>query len=81
MESADAVRKQKILDGLNDGTLEAEHPIRVEIRLSRKIEIHVIDVEIRDQKIPVPQRALNFAPLLEPLKQLPRRAVLNDELW
>ena len=49
MQRTDTVKGKNAVDRLRDRFLQREGPIRVEVGLRGEIEIHIFDIEVRDQ--------------------------------
>jgi hypothetical protein len=72
MERTDFVLMKNFENRTDYGSLQSERPLRVEIRLSRKIEVYVLDVEINDEGLSVPQRATYLEPSIQQAPELRR---------
>jgi hypothetical protein len=65
VQRPNALGDKKVFDRLDYRSLEREHPVRVEIWFPREVKVHILDVQIGDQELAVPQRALDVTTLVQ----------------
>jgi len=54
--------------------LEVERPVHVQVRLRGEIEIHILDIDVHDQRFAIPERTSDIKSLIKVVLK-PRRGL------
>jgi hypothetical protein len=76
MERVDAAMFKNAVDGSRNGFLEFEGSFGIEIGLCGEIKVHILDIEMGDERFAIRERAANVQALLETVEKFIRHARL-----
>lgn len=65
MERSDAITTEQRLDGFLHRKLQFEDPLRMKKGFGRLVEVHILDVEIDEERFAVPKRTRDVPALGE----------------